>query len=281
MDWIEALNRLLAYVEANLASPMTAAQAAQASGYSSFHMQRIFSTFAGMTLGEYIRCRRLAEAGALLQKGAAVLDTALRFAYDSPESFCRAFRRFHGVLPSQAQSGAPVKTFTPLHVSLILKGGTTMQYTIETRGPLTVIGFARRFSFDTSYKEIPKFWTEFFQTGMAEKVIPQLGVCLDCKEDTRDFEYIIGQFVDGGVEIHAPLVKRELPAATWAVFTGKGPMPHAIQKLNTQIFSEWLPASTEWEMDGDVNIEVYTDGDNSSEDYEFSIMLPVKAKAKG
>ena len=68
------------------------------------------------------------------------------------------------------------------------------------------------------------------------------------------------------------------PASLWAKFTTKGPMPKAIQALNTQLFSEFLPSHPELEMTMGVNIEWYAKGDSSAADYESGIWIPVRQK---
>ena len=134
MDWTTGLQRAIDYVEDHLAEPLDYAEIARQAYSSSFHFQRIFSILCGYTLGEYIRSRRLTLAGNdLLRTDSKVIDVALKYGYDSPESFSRAFARFHGVLPSRVKSGTiPLKSFSRLSVKLILEGGSLMDYRIET-----------------------------------------------------------------------------------------------------------------------------------------------------
>lgn len=81
----------------------------------------------GFSIGDYVRMRRLSLAGEELSKGnAGIIDVALKYGYDTPESFSRAFTRFHGVSPSEAKRGGKVRIFTPLSVKLILTGGLKM-----------------------------------------------------------------------------------------------------------------------------------------------------------
>ena len=133
MNWITGIQRALDYVEAHLMESVDYEEAAKQAYSSSFHFQRVFSILCGFTLGDYIRMRRLTLAGSeLASSDIRVIDAALKYGYDTPESFSRAFTRFHGVPPSQAKHGAALKAFSPLSVKLTLDGGSTMDYRIET-----------------------------------------------------------------------------------------------------------------------------------------------------
>ena len=140
MDWIQGIQRALDYVEANITEEIDPEEAAKRAYSSFFHFQRVFGILCGFSLGDYIRMRRLSLAGEELSKGnAKILDIALKYGYDTPESFSRAFTRFHGISPSEAKRGGNVKTFTPLSVKLTLTGGVKMDYRIEKRDAFPVV----------------------------------------------------------------------------------------------------------------------------------------------
>lgn len=86
-----------------------------------------------MTVGEYIRNRRLTLAGIELSMSKSkIIDIASKYGYDTPGSFLSAFTRFHGITPSVArESGANLKSFSPLSIKIILEGGDTVNYRIE------------------------------------------------------------------------------------------------------------------------------------------------------
>ncbi len=118
MDWIKGIQRAVDYVEAHMTEPIDYEETAKQAYSSSFHFQRVFRILCGFTRGEYIRMRRLSLAGKeLASSGVRVIEAALKYGYDSPESFSRAFTRFHGVSPSQAKrKGAGLKFVSPLTV---------------------------------------------------------------------------------------------------------------------------------------------------------------------
>ena len=145
MDWITGIQRAIDYIEVHITEPLDYDEIARQALSSSYHFQRVFGILCGWTLGEYIRYRRLSLAGEALQGGARVIDAALQYGYDSPDSFARAFQKFHGVTPSQAQRGATLRSFSRLRVNVSLKGGLSMNYRIERKPKMILTGFGQRF----------------------------------------------------------------------------------------------------------------------------------------
>lgn len=104
MEWIDKMNAALDYIEENLTDTIDYEAIAQKACCSSYNFQRMFSFIADVSLAEYIRRRRLTQAGFDLQKtDSIVLDIALKYGYDSPISFSRAFQNLHGLTPSEAR----------------------------------------------------------------------------------------------------------------------------------------------------------------------------------
>lgn len=280
MDWMDSLNRALRYIEAHLTDEGLSVEAvARASAYSPFYLQRLFYVLTDATLADYIRGRRLSAAGQALQGGAKVLDTALRYGYETPESFTKAFRRFHGVSPSAAQrTQAQLKYLSPLTIKVELTGGSIMDYTVESMGEMKIVGKVRRFGMDEAFGLIPRFWDEYHKQGLDKTVCGYLGVCFD--ETASDFAYLIGAFAKEGEPVPEGFAQHTVAPHTWVKFRAVGPIPTAIQKVNRQIYTEWLPGNLEYELADGVNIEMYSEGDGAAADYVAEIWLPVRRKAE-
>ena len=135
MDWISGMQNAINYIEAHLTDAIDYEEVAAQSFSSSYHFQRVFSILCGFTIGEYIRSRRLSLAGAeLTASDVKVIDVALKYGYDSPDSFAKAFQKFHGILPSQARNnGSRLKSFSRLVLKISLEGGNIMNYRIEEK----------------------------------------------------------------------------------------------------------------------------------------------------
>lgn len=239
----------------------------------------------GFTVSEYIRQRRLALAGSeLISSDAKVIDIALKYRYDSPDSFTKAFTRFHGITPTSARkNGALIKSFAPLKISFTLKGGTTMDYKIVEKDAFTVIGVSKKFKYEDAKVEIPKFWTKHYQSGKGNVVCGMYGVNIDESMGNRDFEYLIADDYDGKDKVPEGFVTKTIPSFAWAVFPCYGAMPNSMQEVNQRIFSEWLPNCKDYEFAAGYCIEMYTDAakyKNGLQDknYYSEIWIPVKTK---
>ncbi len=277
MEWINTLNEALQYIESHIADDLCADQVSEHIFCSSFHFQRVFSLLTGLTIGEYIRNRRMSLAGSeLLQKHVKVIDVALKYGYETPESFSKAFTRFHGITPSSAKrDGAPLRHYAPLTIKIILEGGHFMDYRIENKPSFDILAMTRRFHMDSSQVEIPKFWQEFFSKGYGAVVSGWYGVCHNASEG--NFSYSIADPYTPQSDIPEGFEKISVPEYTWAIFTCVGPMPHAIQDAWKKIYSEWLPSS-EYELVPGYDFEYYTGPNTQDADYISEIWIPVKSK---
>ncbi|MCH5186595.1 MAG: AraC family transcriptional regulator, partial [Oscillospiraceae bacterium] len=249
------IQNAIQYIEDNLTEELNVDNIAAKAYVSSFHFQRIFSALCGFAVGEYIRNRRLtAAAQELLRSDAKIIDIALKYGYESHDSFTRAFTKFHGISPSAArEKGAHLKSFAPLKINLKLEGGTIMEYKIVEKAAFTVVGILRHFLYETSFQEIPKFWREHMNSPEAEKVMGMYGLCIDTGE--KDFEYYIADEYSPRKDIPDGCVTRTLPASAWAVFPCRGPVVETLQSTNTRIWKEWLPNCREYKLAGNYNVE--------------------------
>lgn len=258
-SWTQGIQNAVEYIEKNLTEELDIAEIAEKAYVSPFYFQKIFSVLCGFTVGEYIRSRRLALAAEELSASEAkVIDVALKYGYDSPDSFTRAFTRFHGITPSAAkEKGAAIKSFAPVRIKLTLEGGTMMEYRIVEKAAFTIMGRCRRFNSDTSYTEIPEFWAEHYRNGGGEQIKGMFGACID--SDGKSFDYYIADMYFPWGDIPEGCTTKIIPEGTWAVFPYRGECPEALQKVNTGIWSEWLPNCKEYELSGNYSLEVYLD----------------------
>ncbi|WP_413537376.1 helix-turn-helix transcriptional regulator [Enterococcus malodoratus] len=149
MEWLDHLNTSIAYVEENLTGKIELERAAQLAQCSSYHYQRMFSYIADVTLGEYIRRRKMSLAGVDLQRGEKVVDVAGKYGYDSPTSFNRVFKSIHGMTPKEAkQSGAKLTSYPMLTFKLTVKGVQAMEYQLIDKDAFQVTGFGLKLAQD-------------------------------------------------------------------------------------------------------------------------------------
>lgn len=290
MDWITGISKAIDYIEEHITEPTDYARAAKEACSSPFNFQRVFALLCGYTLGDYVRMRRLTLAGEeLLSTDAKVIDVALKYGYDSPESFSRAFTRFHGVSPSAVRKGAVIRSFSRICVKLILTGGSIMEYRIEKKQATKIICRRREFTKpgdDYTNREIPEFWNECGRDGSIQKLCGYikdsaqfkglLGVCFSTEMTDSGFPYGIGAEYDGESDPQDFEIV-EIPAYTYAVFTVRGRMPDAFRETYRKICTEFFPQSG-YEYGNGVEIEAYPSADVQNPDYTCEIWIAVKPK---
>lgn len=223
MEWMEVIGKAIEYMEDHMTEELTVEMIAGQVSISPFYFQKGFSMLCGFTIMEYIRSRRLALAGnELAITEAKVIDVALKYGYDSPDSFTKAFTRFHGITPSMVQkNSAMLKSFAPLKIKISLKGGYLMDYRITKKDSFTVIGASKRFKYEGAKSEIPEFWKEHYAAGNGQHVCGMFGVNIDEKMENDEFEYLIADIYNPIVDIPEGFVTKTIPAFTWAVFPCK------------------------------------------------------------
>lgn len=284
MNWMKIIEDAVAYIEGNITEDLTVGRIAREVNMSAFYFQKGFSMLCGYTVGEYVRMRRLSIAGEeLLSSDEKVIDLAAKYGYDSPDSFTKAFTRFHGKTPTDVRrGGAVLKSFAPLHIKLTLEGGSVMEYRIEKKPTFKVMGISRDFSYENANAEIPKFWDEAFVQASERPVKGMYGVCFDEEMGGNRFRYMIADDLDTEQAERKHLDIQEIKEHEWAVFPCRGKMPLPLQEVNRRIFSEWLPASS-YEIAEGYNIEYYSNPEDfqmGMEDSEYyaEVWIPVKEK---
>ncbi|WP_029231767.1 AraC family transcriptional regulator [Butyrivibrio sp. VCB2006] len=271
--WIEGFQESINYIEKNLTDELDIQDIADKAALSPFYYQRIFGALCGVTVGEYIRARRMTLAAQeLSRKDVKVIDVAVKYGYDSPDSFAKAFQKFHGITPSQARGpGAALRSFAPLHIKITMEGGNMLDYKIVEKAPFTIVGVKRPFNSETSYQEIPKFWDEWLAKGEKRSIMGTFGVCIDMKG--KDFDYWIADLYFPWEEIPEGCETRVIPGSLWAQFPCK---ISTLQDTNTKIWSEWLPALKGYSLMGEYDLEVYLPPEEESDEMTVYIWVPLK-----
>ena len=283
MGWMEIVAAAINYIEDHLTDDLNVEVVARHVHMSAFCFQRGFSMLCGFTPGEYIRCRRLALAGKEVAAGdEKIIDIALKYGYDSPDSFTRAFTRFHGTTPMQVRKeNTLIKSFAPLKIRFSLEGGYLMDYRIEKKESFTVLAKCRVFPYEGAKDAVPKFWEAHHRDGFNPVVLGTYGICRDKPMTMETFEYMIADPCSPGTKAPEGFEVHTIPAFTWVVFPFRGAMPEALQNVNERIFSEWLPALKEYEFAAGYNVEYYDDPRNYAkgtldENYYCEIWLPIR-----
>lgn len=281
MEWITRLNHAINYIEEHLCDTVDYDEIAKLACCSTYHFQRMFAYMADTTLSEYIRRRRMSKAAVDLQSGSEkIIDIALRYGYDSPTAFNRAFKSIHGVAPSQIkEDGVLIKTFPPISFNITIKGAEQMEYKIENKDAFRIIGVSEPLhrEIEKNFEVVPQMWQNAVTDGIIQRLadmmngepMGMLGISI-CNEE--NWRYFIA--VASSHEIDSTLQEYIVPAATWAIFSGSG-SGQSIQELEKRIITEWLPTSG-YEYGNAPDVEVYFNPNPENTKYE--VWIPVVKK---
>ncbi|MCL2703792.1 MAG: AraC family transcriptional regulator [Defluviitaleaceae bacterium] len=272
MDWLNRMNEAVNYIESHLDGVISYDRAAQVACCSTYHFQRMFSYISGVPLSEYIRRRRLTLAALELQtSGIKVIDAALKYGYESPEAFSRAFKGLHGVTPVSARdTGVSLKVFPKIVFSISIKGDAEMNYRIEQKEAFELFGLELKTTVVNGqcFKDIPAFIERSVTDGKAAALVRDAG-----KEPGAVFDAGVtyAHNPDGSmnyaIACHKPdkavppgYVVFSIPRQTWAVFETGWETEHDDKKLHDvweRIYSEWFPTVSYEHANVDYDLEMY------------------------
>jgi AraC family transcriptional regulator len=289
MEPLNHLNLAMRYIEANLEDEIDFQKVSQLAGCSEYHFRRMFSFLSGMSLSEHIRRRRLSQAAMeLSQSNVKVIDLAVKYGYDSPDSFSRAFQALHGLTPTEARTeGVFLKAVPPMTFQLTVQGGNEMDYRIVEKETFYIVGLKKRVSlvYNGVNPEIAAMWQSLTEDDIKDlkqrSNVEPTGLVsgslnfTEGRAEGTELDHVIGVAAN-----NANSGKWEalaVPASTWAVFTARGKFPDALQNVWGRIYSEWFPMSG-YEVSQGPEILWNESKDTTLPNYHSEIWIPVVKK---
>lgn len=291
---LERIQQAIGYIEKHIGEDIGYEAVARHVRMPGYDFHRMFSFVTGMTVGEYVRCRRLTLAAQALQSTSmTVTEAAYRFGYESPEGFSKAFSRFHGVSPIRAKRrGATLRLFSPLVIKMVMEGGQMMDYRMEHRAGQKFVTLARPFpneiTSDPEDHSIADFWAECGEKGLIEplrRLRPEgkrdlYGLCGASGENETSFNYGIGVALDGDTDLWAAdelldhgYALWETEPADYAVFRCFGEDGACIGETWSRFYKEFVPQTGYTQTEG-ADFELYPE--RAEPGLFCEIWIPVK-----
>ena len=269
MDLLDRMNGAMDYIEENITEAIDFEKVARIACCSANHFQRMFSFITGFSLSEYIRRRKLTIAAFELQNSnLKIIDLALKYGYDSPDSFTRAFQKLHGVTPTSArETGVILKSYPKMTFYIKLKGDSAMDYRIVEKEAFELIGKGIMVNMENGGQKAGTFWQQSESDGTCKKMKnmsqSELSYGVTCywhdsKNDTWSY-HIAYENKAGLKDINEEFEILKIPALTWVVFESSAPLSQAIKELWGKAYSEWFPTSGYTDLGGP-EMEVYHSG---------------------
>ena len=285
MDWLTKMNSVMDYIESNLTGSISYDAIAQLACCSKYHFQRMFPFITGITLSEYIRRRRLTLAAFDLQTtNDKVIDISIKYGYESPDAFTRAFKIHHGVMPVSARdTDIILKAYPKLYFLITIKGDVEMKYQITQREAHQIFGVCASIETgsENTINEVHQFHKKTYDNLIPKEINTLLGrfhndslilASYDYTEKSQKF--MLGYFLPKGLPIPDKFTILDIPASTWVVFDvpcGEKPQP-----MWKRIWAEWFPTAG-YESVEYPKLEIYY-GLEESKNAFGEIWIPVKEK---
>ncbi|MGG3892082.1 AraC family transcriptional regulator [Metabacillus fastidiosus] len=290
MDLLKNMNDAMKYIEENLTHEIDFKMVARLAHCSEYHFKRMFSFLAEITVSEYIRRRRLSLAAfELNNSNIKIIDIAIKYGYNSPDSFTRAFQNLHGVTPSEARNnGQKLKAYPLMTFQLSIRGGNEMNYRIEQKEAFNIVGIMKRVPiiFEGENPEIAAMWKSLTmekieQLKKLSNVEPKgmIQASTNFSEERMEEKGELDQYIGVATTQEYPenFSKLEVPALTWTIFESTGSFPSTLQETWGRIYSEWFPSSNYQVTEGPEILSIKTK-DLTSSSVNSEIWIPVLKK---
>ena len=276
MSWIENMNKVIDYIELHLTEKIDYETLASLANCPPHLFQKIFFYMTNISLSQYIRRRKMSLALIDLKHHMKVIDVALKYGYDSPTSFNRAFQSVFFIAPSAIKkSGTVLKSYSPIRFSLSLQGMEELHFKIEEKDAFDIIGqcFPLSHELEENFINVPQYWNHCLEEKILNKLIAfnnqkpygLLGMSVHHHNDWRYFIAVSSSKNSEDFE------KYHVPSSLWVVFSGRG-TNKSLQDLQRRVITEWLPTSG-YDYAKIPDIEVYLKADPDDAIYEY--WLPV------
>lgn len=277
MNIIKSFNNTIDYLETVLDDEIDEKKVTQLSGYSYSMFSRLFSILTETTLSEYLRSRRLTEAAVILRnKDEKIIDVAFKFGYESSDSFGTAFKNFHGFTPSEVRNGKPFKLVSRVQLALSVRGGRSMNITIQKKQAFTVAGVNEQ-SINSSL--CPSVWDKLYEKYSHDELASlgngqSVGVCHDM-ENSSTINYMAGYIVNDVDKARSRgLDVLEVDEAEYVVVELVGSVPESIHNGWKYAMEVFFPEHG-YIHSGKPDFEYYHEGDMHSKDYKMELWIPI------
>ena len=238
MNFYKLLNQMINYIEKNLENEINYAKLAQILGVNEYTMKSIFGLICDVSIAEYIRKRRLSNAGFdLCQTDEKIMDIAIKYQYENATSFSRAFEKFHGIKPSQVKKNSQnLKIFAKIIFDENIEKNSDIEYSIIEKNEMILYGKGKITNQENIFKDAPEFWEKMNKTYKNNSV--KFGmVVYENRYESEQYEYWV--LYDEPMQ---GLEEYKIPKSKWIKFIIYSQEAKEIQEMSQQFYGKILPS---------------------------------------
>lgn len=298
MDYVDLIQSTIDYIDDNIGEKIIVDKLAQIAGFSTYHYYRVFHSFVGIPVMEYVTRRKLQYALSELNNK-KIFDIALDLGFETHAGFTKAFKKHFGYTPSFYKLHAPIGFPQKVDLKKIRTnkiGGIIMQPKIINRDSFKIVGYEFKTTLrnNAHSRDIPAFWNQCNIEGKEAHLYNtqnpprhgEYGICVNSNMETDEFSYILGIEVSNFDQATTDMCALEVPEATYAVFTTPAVASNDDSFVNSikgtwkYILEEWFPNSGYEIDDSKLDFEFYDERCHPWE-YEkicMDIYIPIKKR---
>lgn len=241
MNIYKGLNEIIEYIENNLENDINYLEISRIIGTNEYTMKRIFSLISNISITEYIRNRRLSNAGFDLYKGnAKIIDIAIKYQYENATSFSRAFEKFHEIKPSKVKSNPEkLRVYTRLHFDENINQNSSIEYSIIEKDEIVFYGKGIKTTESTIKFDAPKHFKYMRDLYDSKYDLPDYGmVVYEARFDSKNLEYWVGYKKE--IKEFKKII---IPKSKWLIFKINSQKACDIQRKTREFYENFVPSS--------------------------------------
>lgn len=248
--YVKRFNAVLAYIEANLEGDLSVKALSDVANFSVFHFHRQFTAYIGVPVARYVQLMRLRRSAHHLASVAhySVLDAAIDAGFESPESFCRAFKRAIGMTQSAFRQQPSWTVWNTVFAIPHFSRSVIMQVRIVDFAEVRVAALEHCGPPGQVDESVQKFIAWRMHSGQSPVATSRtFGVPYNNPDTTppQDFRFAIGGEIHEAVSANTFGVHEiVIPGGRCVVVRHMGSPDH-IGETIYPIYRDWLPASGE------------------------------------
>ncbi|WP_455887334.1 AraC family transcriptional regulator [Pseudomonas rustica] len=239
-----------AYIDSHLEDDLSVTALSRIANFSAFHFHRQFTAYMGVPVSRYVQLMRLRRAAHQLVASPAtpVLEAAFGAGFESPEAFCRAFKRAFGMAPSVFAKAPNWQAWSAVFVVPHLSRSITMQIRIVDFAETSVAALDHRGPPGLVGESVARFRQWRITSGQSPVASSRtFGIPYDNPDTTPPdaFRFAVCGEMDEAVQPNGFGVhERVIPAGRCAVIRHSG-SPDYIGETIYPLYRDWLPSSNE------------------------------------
>lgn len=250
MNYELQLNKVIQFIGQHLDDKLSLIQLSDIACFSKYHFHRLFTTYTGLPLQQYIRWLRLKRAAhqLVIDKNQSILFIAINAGFESHEAFSRAFKQACGINPSRFRHQPNWLTWNQTPYRLFIQKEIIMNVIIKNMPERRLAVIEHRGDPNKVDESVNRLiaWAKAQPINLKPQPGDSFGLGYDDPQLTpaEDFRFDLGIVIPKDFKLTGEVVEKRLPAGRYAVAVHRGSHDNLGETVYG-LYRDWLPSSGE------------------------------------